>query len=362
MYAHARRLLRKAIAFGLYYSGLLWLYAAFKLHRRVVVLMYHRVLPANADTYSEESIIVTPETFARHLAFLKRYFRPLSLEQLSAALQQGGRLPSRGCLITFDDGWHDNITHALPLLRQYGVPAVVFLATDYVGSESCFWQERLARRMFQAVEREGPARALVEAHTGAGLHLLPAAQRRRVIRGAVTNMKQWPAVEIARYEGEIELALAIAGIRIDANGEDRFMDWSDVARLAPPSPLSAAAHGCSHVPLTTIAAEQVLTELACARERVEAAIGQPISAIAYPNGNYDATVVQLARKAGYRIGFTTQRGLVSERDDALMLRRLNVHDASTKSMPEFLCIILGVFHKWPRSGVETRDADSRYGC
>ena len=348
MYGRTRTLLRKVIANTLYYSGVLWLYASIKLHRRVVVLMYHRVLPTGADTYSEEGIIVTPETFARHLSFLKRYFRPLSLEQLAEPLQRGTRLPSRGCLITFDDGWRDNVTHAQPLLQQHQLPATVFLATDYVGSETCFWQERLARRMFRAAEKEGQARALVETHTQAGVHLLPKAQRRGVIRLAVTSMKEWPEAERARYEIDLDRALAEAGIHVDHNGEDRFMDWSDVARLASPSVLSAAAHGCSHVPLTTIGATRAERELVAARERLEAATGQPVSGIAYPNGNYDETVVQLARQAGYRIGFTTQRGLVAEGDDALKLRRLNVHEAAAGSRPEFLCLILGVFHKWPR--------------
>ncbi len=340
--------MRKVVANTLYYSGVLWVYAALKLHRRVVVLMYHRVLPTGADTYSEEGIIVTPETFDRHLSFLKRYFRPLSLEQLTESLQQGARLPSRGCLITFDDGWHDNVANAQPLLHQHQMPATVFLATDYVGSETCFWQERLARRMFRAGEREGQARALVEAHTQTGVHLLPEAQRRRVIRLAVTSMKQWPVADRARYENDLDRALTEAGIHVDHNGEDRFMDWSDVVRLASPSLLSAAAHGCSHVPLTAIGAVSAEHELVAARERLETAIGQPISGIAYPNGNYDESVIRLARQAGYRIGFTTQRGLVAEGDHALKLRRLNVHEASARSRPEFLCLILGVFHEWPR--------------
>ena len=89
LYGRARTLLRKVVANTLYYSGMLWVYASIKLHRRVVVLMYHRVLPTGADTYSEEGIIVTPETFKRHLSFLKRYFRPLSLAQLIEALTAG---------------------------------------------------------------------------------------------------------------------------------------------------------------------------------------------------------------------------------------------------------------------------------
>ena len=348
MHAQARTLLRKLLANGLYYSGLLWLYAAFKLHRRVVVLMYHRVLPDGADTFSEDGIIVTPTTFARHLRFLKRYFHPLSVDELAGALHSGRPLPSRGCLITFDDGWHDNVTHALPLLEAHDVPAVVFLATDYVGSSSCFWQERLTRRMYRAVEAEGPPRTLVETHTSSDVRLLPPAERRRAIRAAVTGMKQWPAADVARFESRLGEALAGANIDLASHGDDRFMDWQDAARLAPPSPLVAAAHGCSHLPLTTLPPAKAEHELREARARVQAVLGRQVTAIAYPNGNYDDTVVRLAGQAGYRIGFTTQRGLVSGGDDPLRLRRLNVHEASTRSLPEFLCIILGVFHKWPR--------------
>jgi hypothetical protein len=189
---------------------------------------------------------------------------------------------------------------------------------------------------------------MVEARVSADLHLQGLPQQRRLVRDAVTGMKRWATTDVARFESELDQAMLDAGIHITGNGEDCFMDWSDVAGLAPPSPLVAASHGCSHVPLTTLAAPQVKQELLAGRERVGAAVGRPVTAIAYPNGNYDETVVELARQVGYRIGFTTERGLVSEGDDLLKLRRLNVHEASTRSLPEFLCIILGVFHKWPK--------------
>ena len=348
MPARYRTLIRKFLAHGLYYSGLLWLYALFKLRRRVVVLMYNRVLPHDADTYSEEGIVVTPRTFDRHLRFLKRHFRPLTLEQFVEATRKGGRLPSRGCLITFDDGWHDNVTYALPLLREHGVPAVVFLATDYVGTTRCFWQERLTRKMFVAAQTEGAPRRIVEDQTTPGLQSAPPLECRRIVRAAVTRMKQWPADEVARFESGLDEALAGAGVPPTGNGEDRFMDWNEAASLVPPSPLVAAAHGCSHLPLTTLSPADSIGELRGVRNLLQATLGRPITAIAYPNGNYDDSVVRQAREVGFVAGFTTQRGLVSEGDDPLRLRRLNVHEASTETLPELLCIILGVFHKWPK--------------
>lgn len=348
MRTRLRTILRRLTANGLYYSGLLWVYAGLKLRHRVVVLMYHRILPDGADTFSEDSIIVRPGTFSRHLQFLKRHFRLLTVQQLADALRSGQPLPSRGCLVTFDDGWQDNVQHALPLLRQHDVPAVVFLATDYVGATTCFWQERLARRLFAAAGCEGPPRDLVEQLTKPGVPCLPPADRRLAIREAITAMKQWPQEEIARLERRLVEVMATAGMDAEETGDDRFMDWESVSRLVPPSPLVAAAHGCSHSPLTQLESVHVGAELAGCKQRIEAATGRPVTAIAYPNGNYDDAVVNQSRREGYVVGFTTVRGLVSAGDDPLRLRRLNVHEAATSSVPELLCIILGVFHKWPQ--------------
>lgn len=347
MHTNLRRVLRKTVAHALYYSGFLWLLAAVKLRRRVVVLMYHRVLPRDADTFSSDGIIVTRETFARHLRFLKFFFRPLSLDQFTAALLQGEHMPSRGCLITFDDGWHDNVMHALPLLRAHDMPAVVFLATDYIGTSQCFWQERIARKMFHAVDFGDEPRALVEAQTSCDLRLLSPEKRRHAIRAVVTDMKQWPPESVARFEASLDDASSIVGALPPDPGEDRFMDWSDASRLVPPNQLVAAAHGCSHIRLTSLDNEQLAHELRESRLTLHSAVGGTVTAIAYPNGNVDDRVVRMAREVGYQVGFTTQRGLVSKGDDALRLHRINIHEASAASVPELLCVILGVFRRWP---------------
>ena len=342
-----RTALRRVVASILYYSGLLWLYAAIRLHRRVVVLMYHRVLPSAADSFSDESIVVTPETFSRHVRFLKRHFNVLSSAELADALDGNRRFPSRGCVITFDDGWHDNHQFALSILRREHVPAVVFLATDYIGTESCFWQERLARLLWIAIDG-GAGRSLIEEHAGPGIVDLPPGERRRAMRAVVTGMKAWPRAKVASFESDLLRALGAVGRKHVTNGDDRFMSWRQVAELQTPGPFSIGAHGCSHAPLTSLTQDELRKELSTARARIESVVDHQTTVVAYPNGDYDTEVIAAARDAGYRLGFTTKRGLVAERDDPLRLRRLNVHEASTGTMPELLCLILGVFQRWPR--------------
>jgi peptidoglycan/xylan/chitin deacetylase (PgdA/CDA1 family) len=357
-----RKRSRRILSNALYYSGALWLLAALQFRRKAFVLMYHRVLPEGADTFSSESICVRPQTFARQMAFLRRHFRILSLAELAEHLDAGRELPPRSCVVTFDDGWRDNFEHALPILREQQVPAAIFVATNYIGSQECFWQERLSRLMFEAVRGNAAARVLVEqALATPGLGDRAPADQRRIIRDAVETLKNRTAEEVAALEARVHATLGGAPLPL---GDDQFMDWNQVAALTQGTRVTVGAHGCSHTPLNKLSAEQAARELDEAGRRIAAATGVPTESIGYPNGGYDEVVLRLTRASGYRLGFTTDKGYVGDVRDPLRLPRINVHEGATGTMPDFLCAILMVFQKLRRKsrGMELRiDAHPRHG-
>lgn len=346
-----RKRSRRFIASALYYSGILWLLAAIRFRRRAVVLMYHRVLPEGVDTFSADGIIVRPETFARQMAFLRRHFTLLSIEDLERHFAEGKPLPSRSCLVTFDDGWADNYEYALPILREQNVPAVIFLAADYIGTDACFWQERVTRLLYNSVQSSGAAGALAERHVGPDIRSKSPAEQRFWVRQAVDKLKHRSAEEIQQIERELEAALAASAAGVGTRGEDRFMTWDQVSELARSSRVAVGAHGCSHTPLTSLDQTQVSSELKESRERIAAAVGRPITCIAYPNGNFNDTVLTLTREAGYALGFTTDKGSIGVEDHPLALRRINIHEGATRTMPEFLCAILLIFQRFRRATV-----------
>lgn len=353
-----RKRSRRIIANTLYYTGALWLMAAFRFRRKTFVLMYHRVLPAGADTFSSPSICVTPEAFARQMTFLRRHFRVLSIAELADHLESGRELPSGSCVVTFDDGWRDNFEHALPILRETQVPAVIFVATDYIGGDDCFWQERLSRLLFDGVRGGAAARALVEEIAARpGLAGLDDTEQRRLIRDAVDRLKKLPPADIEAIEARARDVVGPVGSR----GDDRFMDWSQVAGLVRGTRVNVGAHGCSHTPLTKLSPERAAIELAEAGKRVTAAVGTPTTSIGYPNGNYDEVVVRLTRAAGYRLGFTTDKGLVGDVRDPFKLPRINIGGSATETLPDFLCAILQVFNRLRRSPAPSTDARPRHG-
>jgi hypothetical protein len=152
---HLRYHIKLLLAASLYYSGFLHIILLWRGRQRGVVLLYHRVLPDTEHTasFSSEAIIVSPATFERHLRLLRRHFTIVGTEEFREWLLNGREYPRPPCLITFDDGWKDNLTHAHPLLKSNNLPAVIFLPIDYIGTGKPFWQERLSRLLFRLGQR-----------------------------------------------------------------------------------------------------------------------------------------------------------------------------------------------------------------
>ena len=96
------------------------------------VLMYHRVLPDDCDPVTRRLLVgvVTRSMFERQLDYLGRHFQVVPLRQLVERRDACAGLVA----ITFDDGYADNLWHALPALQARGMPATVFVTSGYLDS------------------------------------------------------------------------------------------------------------------------------------------------------------------------------------------------------------------------------------
>ena len=73
--------------------------------------------------------------FARQMRYLSQTYTPIPLQQMVQSIQDGTPLPPRAITVTFDDGYLDNYENAYPVLQEYRIPATVFLATDFIGTD-----------------------------------------------------------------------------------------------------------------------------------------------------------------------------------------------------------------------------------
>src|SRR5712691_5757206 len=136
-------LLKSALSIFLHRSGTLGLFHRLRNRYTLTVVVFHRVLarddPRTGTALAEWTI--GDEAFDASLAFFRRHYNLVSLDEVVAAARGTCRLPQRSLLITFDDGFADNLDYALPLLRKHSAPAVVFISTDIIGHAERLWTE-----------------------------------------------------------------------------------------------------------------------------------------------------------------------------------------------------------------------------
>src|SRR6266851_1080882 len=116
----------------------------------LTVVMFHRVTAVGnlAATNADPGYSVAAPLFAECLGFFRQHYTVIGLEQLRMSLRDGAPLPAHSLLITFDDGWQDNVSVALPILHGQGCPAAVFIAADILAqTTSWWWQEVLLRAL-----------------------------------------------------------------------------------------------------------------------------------------------------------------------------------------------------------------------
>ena len=99
-----------------------------------LILLYHRVTRLANDRWS---IAVTPAHFAEHMDVLRRRATVLPLSVLDAPARPNARAAK--VVVTFDDGYADNLHEALPVLQRFDIPATVFVSTDAVVQSREFW-------------------------------------------------------------------------------------------------------------------------------------------------------------------------------------------------------------------------------
>jgi peptidoglycan/xylan/chitin deacetylase (PgdA/CDA1 family) len=114
-----------------------------------IVLAYHRVSTAIADPWQ---LCVSPSNFKAQLTVLRqRGFRLFTMADLAHALATTG-IPHRSAVITFDDGYADNLYEALPLLIEFESPATVFVTAGQIESGRDYWWDTLTRVLLETAE------------------------------------------------------------------------------------------------------------------------------------------------------------------------------------------------------------------
>lgn len=115
------------------------------------VLYYHSVMLEEGN-----EVRMPPLQFEAQMSYLREEgYETITLDQLYKAFYEGGVLPAKPVVITFDDGYLDNYTNAFPILKRYGFTASVFMVSGYIGGEGFMSWPQLKELSANGWEIEG---------------------------------------------------------------------------------------------------------------------------------------------------------------------------------------------------------------
>jgi peptidoglycan/xylan/chitin deacetylase (PgdA/CDA1 family) len=286
--------------------------------------MYHRVAELmDTPAIDSRSVSATPSMFAQQMRHLARYYHVVSMPEVLDAVKRNRTIRERSVLITFDDAYADFAGIAWPILKQFHLPATLFVPTAYPGRpELPFWWDRL----YQAFESTRRAELR---DTPLGCLPLDAPNvRRRSLRALQNYVPTRPHDEAMRLVDSVCAQLVEGPVKGGS-----VLSWDQLRMLARDG-VTLGSHTRTHPILTQLPPDRIREEVRGSQQDLKTNIGSALPIFCYPNGDHNETVTTILREEGIRLGFTT---LVGENElgatDLLRLRRIGITPRS--SLPIF---------------------------
>jgi peptidoglycan/xylan/chitin deacetylase (PgdA/CDA1 family) len=298
----------RAILEGLHFSGL----SALARHRAGgigAILMLHHVRDERRQSFNPNSFLsVTPGFLDDLISALKQSgYEFVSMDEAARRIRAGTAVGSAPFLsVTLDDGYRDNLEHAVPVLRAHGVPFIIYVPTGFVeGSATIWWEdlEEIIRKRDQIVMHMPKGRVSFDLSTPGRKHKA----YWDLIRFLGTVVSEKEQREIIR-----ELAWQ-AGIDTAAHCRAQIMNWGEISRISGDMLGAIGAHTMHHYAIARIPEAEALTEMTEGSRIIEMETGKWPRHFAFPYGFPFAAGPRdflLASQCGFDTAVTTRHGVI----------------------------------------------------
>ena len=252
------------------YSGMVWLWREVVQRNRVTFLLFHDMSASDAE---------------RNFTYLKQHYNIIGVADYLDAVHHNSKLPPKAIVITFDDGHISNYA-LLPVIQKLQIPITIFLCSSIVGTNRHFWF-----RYNQEVRKGVETFKLM------------------------TNEHRLESLRVLGFEQESEYS------------DTQALQDEQIKEMRPW--VNFQSHTCFHPILPQCDDITARKEIIGSKQDLEKKQGLTINALSYPNGDYSARDIRLAKEAGYECGITVDSGYNNMHTDLFRLKRISAGDAKT---------------------------------
>ena len=304
-----------------------------------LILMYHCVAEVDLDPWS---LCVTPQHFAEHLEVLQKYAHPMSLQQLAQA-HQNGKIPDRAVVVTFDDGYANNLHNAKPLLERYNIPATVFVTTGHIGYAREFWWDELERVLLQPKPLPEKLSLKIDEKAyqwelGAAVDYSEEDYRRDRCAKAWDSKpgsrlffyysvwQQLQPLQESDRQKALDEILRWANSEPIARSTHRSLTLEELRSLGQGELVEIGAHTVTHPFLSAHSLAVQRNEIQESKAHLEQLLERSVTSFAYPFGDYTPETVPLMPEAGFTCACSTVEDTVWTQSDRFQLPRFGVEN------------------------------------
>lgn len=239
---------------------------------------------------------------------IKKGYTILTSDELIDIYEKKSTPPEGAAWISFDDGWKNNMTDALPVLVEKKVPATFFISTGPVETSGVFWWSLAEENKEMLPQKFRDDFDL--------LWKVPEKERAETISLLESNFKKTP--------------------------EREAMTVDDIRSMANYDFITIGSHTVNHVITVNCSDKELEDELTESKYKLEEWTGREINIFSFPNGDYNGRDIDMLMRSGYKSSVIVENRAATANDNIYKIPRFSVGNAS---FAEELCHMLGVWQK-----------------
>ena len=301
-----------------------------RIHREgIVIYLIHGVIDPRLQTdWQPLRRQLTVKNLDNGLERLAKYYNFISMDEAVAMLKGQVPLQPYSLVLTFDDGYRNNVTHALPILQQHMASATFFLSTGHVERHEPFWYDRLD----YAIQHLRKEQHVVFAGRLFSFHPNEKETKRSTFT-ALRNMikadklpynETMHAVNQIAKNLEDNAGCCLADILKNDHSTD-IMSWEEV-KCAADQGVTIGSHTVDHVILDRLNELSALDQMKVSKSTIEHYTGKKCFYFCYPSAIWNKQIVSMVQRTGYVAATTTDDG-----SNKIGVNLLTLH---RKSFPE----------------------------
>ena len=276
----------------------------------ICVLLYHRVCSLPLDVWG---LAISPEAFEKQIKFFRENYNIIRFDE------DWSKVVEPSLIITFDDGYADNLYHALPILEKYEVPATIFVSTGNLDTSKEFWWDELERIIFFN-EKD----TFYFAPDGVVFPIRTYEEKKKACQRIRLFLKHLLPDQRSEFLNKIMWEL---GAEVKSRDLNRSLSKKELRKMASSPLITIGGHTVTHNMLSAEPKDKQEWEIVQSKHTIEETIDDELTVFSYPFGGRDdinVDTIESVKKAGYIRAATTYAGLTCQGKDSFEMPRNSI--------------------------------------